>query len=46
VYNVKGSDVETTIIDGKILMEDRKLTASVNEKQLFEECKKIIDRIK
>lgn len=44
VYNVKGSNVETTIINGKILMENRKI--SFNEKDIFEKCKNIINRIK
>lgn len=44
VYNAKGSNVETTIINGKILMENRKIQASEN--QIFEKCKSIIERVK
>lgn len=44
VYNAKGSNVETTIINGKVLMENRKI--SFNEKDIFEKCKNIINRIK
>jgi 5-methylthioadenosine/S-adenosylhomocysteine deaminase len=46
VYNVKGTNVETSIIDGKIVMENRKLTALVDEKQIFNKAKEIIERIK
>lgn len=44
VYNVKGSNVETTIINGNILMENRKIRQ--NEKEIFEKCTQIINRIK
>ena len=44
VYNVKGSNVVTTIVNGKILMENRKLLID-KEKQIYEECDKIIKRI-
>ena len=44
VYNAKGTDVVTTIVNGKILMEDRK--TKFNEKEIFEKCKSIIERIK
>lgn len=45
VYNVKGNNVETTIIDGKILMKDRKLKITY-ENSIYKECSKIIERIK
>lgn len=45
VYNAKGSNVETTIINGKILMENRKIS-NVNEEEIFQKCKRIIERIK
>jgi 5-methylthioadenosine/S-adenosylhomocysteine deaminase len=45
IYNVKGSDVNTTIVNGKILMENRKLN-EINEKEVYEQAEKIIDRIK
>ncbi len=41
VYNAKGSDVETTIVGGKVLMENRKLT-NLNEQRIIEQCKNII----
>lgn len=44
VYNVKGSNVITTIINGKILMEEGKLFDN-NESKIYEECEKIIKRI-
>ena len=45
VYNVKGTDVETTIVSGNILMENRKLNINVNEKEIIDNCDKIIRRI-
>lgn len=44
VYNVKGDNVVTTMINGEILMEDRKLIKT-NEEKIYEECEKIIERI-
>lgn len=44
VYNIKGNNVTTTIINGEILMEDRKIKH--NEKEIFEKCTEIINRIK
>lgn len=44
VYNVKGYNVETTIINGKIVMENRKLP-NINQDEIFNECEKIIERI-
>ena len=43
VYNAKGSNVDTTIVNGKILMEDRNLT--LNKEKIIEKCEEIIDRI-
>ena len=43
VYNAKGSNVNTTIINGNILMENRKILQ--NEKDIIEKCKKIMPRI-
>ena len=43
VYNAKGSNVETTIVGGKILMEDGNL--SLNKAEIIEKCEAIIDRI-
>ena len=45
VYNVNSENVQTTIISGKIIMENRKIEG-INEKEIFEKCKNIIDRIK
>lgn len=45
VYNVKGTNVETTIVNGRVLMENKVLTYS-KEKEVYERCKNIIDRIK
>ena len=44
VYNANGSNVETTIVDGKIIMENRKMNC--NENNVFEECEKIIKRLR
>ena len=44
VYNVKGNNVETTIVNGKILMENRKLL--INDKEIESKCEDIINRIK
>ena len=41
VYNAKGTNVETTIVGGKILMENRKLT-NLNEQEIIDNCKNII----
>lgn len=45
VYNVTGENVITTIINGKILMENRKLYIN-NEQEVYKNCKNIINRIK
>ena len=44
VYNVKGTNVITTIVNGNILMENRKIQQ--DEQEIFDNCKTIIDRIK
>ena len=44
VYNVNASNVITTIINGKIVMENGK-TIGINEKEIFKKSKNIIDRI-
>ncbi len=43
VYNAKGSDVETTIVNGNILMENRKICCK--EQEIYNKCEKIIRRI-
>lgn len=45
VYNVKGSNVDTTIINGRVLMENRKIS-NVNKKEIIQKCEEIINRIK
>lgn len=45
VYNVKGRNVETTIVAGKILMENRKLNLSLSKEELYKKCDEIISRI-
>ena len=46
VYNTNGEDVETTIVGGKILMQDYELKLDgIEEKDVYEECEKIIKRI-
>ena len=45
VYNVKGTNVETTIINGKIVMENR-IVHGVNEQEIYKKCNEIIKRIK
>lgn len=44
VYNVKGNNIETTIVNGKILMENKQL--KIKENDIYDKCKKIIERIK
>lgn len=44
VYNVKGNNVETTIVNGKILIENKQL--KIKENDIYDKCKKIIERIK
>jgi len=39
VYNVKGYNVETTIVNGNILMENKEL--KLDEKKIYDECDKI-----
>lgn len=45
VYNTKGTNVETTIVNGNILMENRKIE-KIDEKSIYHECNKIICRIR
>lgn len=46
VYNVKAQNVETTIVNGKVLMENKKLLIDINPKDIYEKCEEIINRIK
>lgn len=45
VYNAKGNNVETTIVNGKILMENRKINCD-KQKNIYNQCENIIKRIK
>lgn len=45
VYNAKGSNVSHTIINGKLLMEDRQIEG-IDKYQIFDKCEKIIKRIR
>lgn len=44
VYNVKGSHVITTIINGNVVMEDKKI--GIKEQKIYDKCKEMIQRIK
>lgn len=44
VYNVKGTNVEMTMVNGKILMENRKLQG-IDEDKIYDKCNQIIKRI-
>ena len=41
VYSANGSDVDTVLINGKIIMKDRKIK-NINEEEIFNKVKKII----
>ena len=43
VYNAKGSNVITTIINGKIVMDNRTLI-NLNETEIIEKCKNILSK--
>jgi len=44
VYGAHGDNVDTTIIDGKIVMQDRKIT-TVDEERVMDESKKTLDSL-
>lgn len=44
VYNIKGYDVDTTIVNGNILMEN-KLINNINKSAIIKKCDEIINRI-
>ncbi len=46
IYSAKGSDVETVIVNGKIIMENKKILTLDEEKIIFETNKLIKGRIK
>ena len=43
-YSVNGADVETSIIDGKIVMENRNVL-NVDENQIIKDCKRISEAL-
>ena len=43
VYSATGQDVDTTIVDGKIIMQNRELKG-IDEKYLIEKCNEIKDQ--
>ena len=45
VYTSRGDDVETTIVNGKILMRDRKLT-TLDEASVLDEARKAADLVR
>lgn len=45
VHNTTSSNVTTTIINGEMVMKDRKLLVKVNEEELKQEITKIINRL-
>ena len=44
VYSATGSEVDTVIVDGKVLMENRKLT-TIDEAKVYDEIRKITARL-
>ena len=45
VHNVLPENVDTTIINGEILMENNKLLLDINENELIEKVNSIINRL-
>lgn len=45
VYNTTGENVDTTIINGRVLMENKRLKIDINKNELFKKCEEIILRI-
>lgn len=43
VYSAVGQDVETSIVDGKIIMENREIIG-IDEKMIMDKCQKISDK--
>ena len=44
VYSANGSEVDTVIVDGRVLMENRKLT-TIDEARVYDEIRKIAARL-
>ena len=45
IHNVKPNNIKYTIVNGEVLLKDRKLMLDINEKKLKEEINKIISRL-
>ena len=45
IYSANGSNVDTTICDGKILMENKKLTV-LDEQEIYKKAREAIDELK
>ena len=45
VYSAAGTEVDTVLVDGEILLENRILT-TIDENRVYAECQKIMTRIK
>ena len=45
VYNAKGNNVETSIVNGNILMENHQLQFENQEEAVIEKCREIMKRI-
>lgn len=45
VFNCKGNNVETTIIDGKVIMDKRNIEG-IDENKIYKDCKNISDRVR
>ena len=43
-YSANGSEVVTTIVNGEVLMEDKKIL-TFNESEVFEKCTEIAERL-
>lgn len=44
VYSSTGSEVDTVLVDGRILMRNRRLT-TIDEARVYAECRRIADRL-
>ena len=44
VYNANGGDVDTVIVDGRILMQNKRVTC-LDERALLEECRQAARRL-
>ena len=44
VYSATGSEADTVIVDGRVLMENRKLT-TIDEQKVYEEIRKMAERL-